>query len=469
MKDLKNSQLSTVHSPLKPGYKQTEVGVIPEDWNVCELNSFAKVTSGKRLPLGRSLTENPTPHPYIRVKDMTQGSIIQSDLMYVPEDTFPQIKRYCIFKDDLFISVAGSLGIVGSVPENLDGANLTENANRIWDIKESQGYLLHVLLSPLIQNIIQSIQTIGAQPKLALGRIRDFKIPLPPTKAEQAAIAEALSDADVLIESLEQLIAKKCQIKQGAMQALLTAPPLQMENGKWIMDNDQSKESAPNSQFSTIHSPLSRLPGFSGDWEVKTLGEFVTFLKTGTFSRAQLDTDGTIRYLHYGDIHTSRNIILKPDQELMPYLPGPLAKLLDRLQDGDLIFADASEDREGVGKSVELSNVGTKTLVSGLHTIAARFDKAVLADGYKAYLQFIPDFTSQLGRLAAGTKVYATTRSHIASIELMLPPISEQTAIAEILRDMDEEIATLETKLTKARQIKQGMMQELLTGRIRLV
>lgn len=130
---------------------------------------------------------------------------------------------------------------------------------------------------------------------------------------------------------------------------------------------------------------------------------------------------------------------------------------------------DASEDMEGVGKCVELAEASGIEVVAGLHTIAARFDKTVLADGFKAYLQFCPPFREQVTRLAAGTKVFATTRSHIAAVELPLPTQAEQTAIATILSDMDTEITALEDKLAKARRIKQGMMQELLTGRIRLV
>jgi type I restriction enzyme S subunit len=106
--------------------------------------------------------------------------------------------------------------------------------------------------------------------------------------------------------------------------------------------------------------------------------------------------------------------------------------------------------------------------VAGLHTIAARFEKSVLADGFKAYLQFCPAFRDHLRRLAAGTKVYATNRTHITSVEIQLPRIDEQTAIATVLSDMDAEIAALERRRDKTRAIKQGMMQQLLTGQTRL-
>ena len=153
----------------------------------------------------------------------------------------------------------------------------------------------------------------------------------------------------------------------------------------------------------------------------------------------------------------------------MPTLPLAKAKDLDRLQSGDLVFADVSEDLDGVGKSVEVQGSGVLDLVSGQHTIAIRFDKTVLADGFKAYLQFFPAFSAHLYKLAAGTKVYATNRSHIASAEIKLPEVDEQIAIASILHSMDTELSSIENRLEKVCQLKQGMMQELLTGRTRLV
>jgi type I restriction enzyme S subunit len=142
--------------------------------------------------------------------------------------------------------------------------------------------------------------------------------------------------------------------------------------------------------------------------------------------------------------------------------------MLDPLGDGDVVFVDASEDLEGIGKSVELKGMRDRHLVAGLHTIAVRFSKLVLANGFKAYLQFHPTFLRHLRRLAAGTKVYATNRADIASARLSLPPLPEQRAMATVLSDMDAEIAALQRRLDKTLAIKQGMVQQLLAGSIRL-
>ena len=192
-----------------------------EDWEVKKLGEIAKVKSGKRLPLCKSLTENQTSHPYIRILDMFNSGISIENIKYVPVDVFPFIKNYRIFKEDIYISVAGTLGLVGRIPDVLDGANLTENANKITDIKCNINYLLFILKSDLIQNKIDAERTLGAQPKLALTRIRNFEIPLPPP-IEQTHIATILSDMDSEITSLQTKLAKYKNIKLGMMQNLLT-------------------------------------------------------------------------------------------------------------------------------------------------------------------------------------------------------------------------------------------------------
>ena len=240
---------------------------------------------------------------------------------------------------------------------------------------------------------------------------------------------------DALLDSLDRLIAKKRDIKQAAMVELLT--------GK------------------------TRLPGFEGEWERVELKKHISFLRNGVNSRAELTVDDPVKYLHYGDIHSQSKVLFAPDN--LPSIPLEKARNLDFLQDGDLVFADASEDLQGVSKSVEIFNVGQNTVVAGLHTIAVRFDKSKMGDGFKAYLQFIPEFNSVLRRLASGTKVYATNKSHIEGIVMRLPSLSEQTAIAKVLSDMDAEIEALEVRRTKTQNIRQGMMQELLTGKTRLI
>ena len=405
---------------VKPGYKQTEVGIIPEDWEAKSLDSVAFVTSGKRLPLGQSLTEYETPHPYVRVTDMRLGTVSVADIRFVPVDVFPAIRRYRIFKEDIFISVAGTLGIVGKIPSELNGANLTENADRITNITCSRDYLLHVLMSPLIQNTIDSLQTVGAQPKLALTRIRKFNVPLPPTKAEQEAIAEALSEADALIESLEQLLTKKRQIKKGTMQELLT--------GK------------------------RRLPGFSGEWEVKHLGEIVS-IRNQKVLPSGVDPDTLcveLDHIGQGDGRLLESSTAKYSaSSKYRFFAGDV--LFGRLRSYLRKFWHA--DRDGICST----------------EIWPLIVDSVLADSGFLYAIVQSDRFIATASISYGTHMPRTDWGVMRDFSVRLPRVEEQAAIATILSDMDAEIDALETKLSKARQIKQGMMQELLTGQIRLV
>jgi len=414
---------------VRPGYKQTEVGVIPEDWEARSLDAISFVTSGKRLPLGRSLTDQVTAHPYVRVTDMRPGTVSLTDIKYVPVDVFPAIKHYRIFKDDIFISVAGTLGIIGKIPQELDGANLTENADRITNIRCSQEYLLNVLMSPLIQNTIDSLRTVGAQPKLALTRIRKFVIPLPPTNAEQEAIAEVLSDADALIESLERLIAKKRNIKQAAMQELLT--------GK------------------------KRLPGFSGEWQKCTLADIGFFSKGRGIKRDDV-TDEGVCCIRYGELYTQyQNYTITLESRI----PIDVANKALPIKTGDLLFAGSGETAEEIGRCT--AYLGAERAYAGgdIVVLTPRGQNSL----YLGHLMNHETVTSQKAYLGQGDAVVHISSRNLATIVIELPPEKEQTAIAAILIDMDVEIAALEKKLLKARQLKQGMMQELLTGRIRLI
>jgi type I restriction enzyme S subunit len=270
--------------------------------------------------------------------------------------------------------------------------------------------------------------------------LNSFLIPIPPTKTEQEAIAKALSDSDAYIESLEQLIAKKRLIKLGTMQELLT--------GK------------------------RRLPGFGGKWNTKTIGELFSISGGLSASRDQLSSDGYC-YLHYGDIHSSTKayIDVKAEFQDIPRLKIPLKKVsrTSLLKDGDVVFVDASEDDEGASRHVVVVNPENIPFISGLHTIVAKSKSTELDHRYRRYCFQTRKVRSQFRYYSVGTKVTGISKTNIIKIELPIPSPSEQIAICEILGDIDSEIAALEGKLFKAREIKQGMMQELLTGRTRLI
>ena len=216
----------------------------------------------------------------------------------------------------------------------------------------------------------------------------------------------------------------------------------------------------------------TRLPGFSGEWEVKRLGELFSFSGGHTASRDQLSNSGYC-YLHYGDIHKSSKTFIDLDSEYMdiPKLTVRLSEVTPSamLNDGDVVFVDASEDDEGTSKHLVVVNPLGSPYISGLHTIVAKNKGAFLNTGFKRFCFQTRSIKEQFRFFSAGTKVSGISKTNIAKIELSYPSLAEQTAIATLLSDMDAELAALEARRDKTSALKQGMMQALLTGRIRLV
>ena len=407
-----------------PGYKQTEAGVIPEDWEVKQIREIAKVKGGKRLPLGKSLVDTVTPHPYIRVTDMHLGSVNLANIRYVPEDAYPSIKNYRISSDDIFVSVAGTLGIVGKVPKEIDGANLTENADKITEIQCDRDYLLCCLIDERIQNGIVAQQTQGAQPKLALNRIEGFVIPLPPLP-EQRAIAAALSDTDALLSSLDRLLAKKRDIKQAVMQQLLM--------GK------------------------QRLPGFSGEWEMMRLGDIASMGSGGTPpSKIASYYGGNLPWVSVADMTSSGKYVCETERNLtMQGLQNSSAKLFPT---GTILYA--------MYASIGECSIATAEVCTSQAILGIRVGDKILGDYLYFYLLYKKAQVKEMGQQGTQSNI---NKGMVENLKIPLPSIKEQSSISAVLTDMDAEVATLQHRRDKTRAVKQGMMQELLTGRTRLV
>ncbi len=405
---------------MRAGYKRTEVGVIPEEWEVRKLGEIAEIKGGKRIPKDRSLLAQETPYPYIRVSDMYYGGVNLAEIRYVPIDVFPSIRNYRIYAEDIFMSVAGTLGVVGKVPKELDGANLTENADRITNITCEQDYLLYYLTFSKVQDLIQNEKTVAAQPKLALTRIKGFLIALPPSRREQQAIAAALSDVDALISSLDKLIAKKRDIKQAAMQQLLTG--------------------------------RRRLPGFYGEWEKRRLGDITELRKERIDPQADGAGEFCVELEHIasgagqlmGDASASSQVSMKSIFHTGDVLFGKLRAYLRKYW---------LADRGGV--------------CSTEFWVLAANHQIVIPE-FLFYLVATEEFIS-MASMAYGTHMPRSDWNLARDYRLELPGLDEQRAIASVLSDMDAEIEALERRRDKTRLLKQGMMQELLTGRVRLV
>ena len=379
-------------------------------------------------------SERESSWPLIKMGNLDRGSI-KLDKQEFIDSSQPPASRDRLEDDDVLFNTRNTLDLVGKVAiwrKELPEAYFNSNLMRMKFEKSrvsSYKFMNCVLNMPQSLKSLRGI-AIGTTSVAAIyGRdLVKVRVPLP-TKAEQEAIAEALSDADALIESLEQLITKKRQIKQGTMQELLT--------GK------------------------KRLPGFSGEWEETTLGALGSFSK-GSGVRKHEANGGDLACIRYGEIYTRHNDYVKAYHS---HISPTVAATAQRLRTGDLLFAGSGETREEIGKCVAFWDE-IEAYAGGDIVILRPADVDPLFMGF--YLN-TPSINDQKASKGQGDAVVHISAHALADIEIRIPKPAEQTAIAAILSDMDAEIAALETKLAKARQIKQGMMQELLTGKTRLV
>ena len=428
---------------VKHGYKNTDVGIIPEAWGVAQLGALKPfVTSGSR---GWAPYYSDRGDLFIRITNLSRQSIYLdlSDSRFVKlppearEGVRTQLKEH-----DVLISITADIGIIGYVDANVPSpAFINQHIALVrFDPSKTNGkFVSYFLASEKSQKLFRAATDTGAKAGMNLQAVQKIRTALPPI-SEQYAIAAALSDLDALLGGLDLLIAKKRDIKQATMQQLLT--------GK------------------------TRLPGFSGKWETKPLGLLFNFGGGYSASRDQLSTEGYC-YLHYGDIHGSKGTCIDTDADFqnIPKLDIPLKRVSSAslLDDGDVVFVDASEDDEGTSKHIVVVNKSRKPFISGLHTIVAKSKTDELSHAFRRYCFQTTAIRQQFLFYAVGTKVSGISKSNIPKLVLSFPSVPEQTAIATVLSDMDDELTALETRRDKTRALKQGMMQELLTGKTRLI
>ena len=410
---------------VRPGYKQTDVGVIPEDWEVKRLGKLASVTAGGTPSRANAKYWNgdipwiTTTEVNYQTIDHAQQSITREGLNNSAAQLLPPgTLLMALYGQGKTRGRVSALRIEAATNQACAAISLTGDA--------SSSFVFHFLTAQY--EAIRNLSNTGNQENLNGSLVRSIPVLLPPD-AEQKAIAEALTDADALIESLEQLFTKKRQIKKGAMQELLT--------GK------------------------KRLPGFSGKWEIKRLGQLGGFLKGRGVTRDESAT-GNLACVRYGELYTRHNNHI---ETFYSWISPEVAANATRLEQGDILFAGSGETKGEIGKCTAF--VEDMEAYAGGDIVILRNRKAdPLFLGY--YLNTEP-VNRQKASKGQGDAVVHINAAALADIQCAFPCVAEQTAIATILSDMDAEITAFEAKLSKARRIKQGMMQELLTGRIRLV
>jgi len=399
---------------VKAGYKQTEVGIIPEDWECTSVRQLVDTgilakpldgNHGEIHPKSSDFVDYGI--PFVMANNVQGGRVDLNNCSFIRKEQADRLRIGFSYPGDVLLTHKATIGntaIVGDISSEYIMLTPQVTYYRVANkTRLNNRYLRHFFDSSSFQRVLLAKSGGGTRAYIGVSAQLQLPVVVPSTLAEQEAIAEALSDADALIEALEQLLAKKRQVKQGAMQELLT--------GK------------------------KRLPGFSGDWEIKRLGQ-VLKLVYGQSQKGIAKEDGNFPIIGTG------GVVGKTNQYLY--------------------------DRP----SIIIGRKGTIDVPYYVDTPFWTIDTTFYCDvNESAAPKFLFYEFSMINWYLynEATGVPSLNSKTVENIEINLPLLSEQTAIAEILSDMDAEIAALEAKLAKARQVKQGMMQELLTGRVRLV
>lgn len=399
---------------VKPGYKQTEVGVIPEDWEDKKLGEIGRVCMCKRIFADQ--TSDTGEIPFFKI-----GTFGKSADAYISRSLYEDFRRRFSYpkKGDVLISAAGTLG--RSVV--FDGKDAYfQDSNIVWlDVDKEKlcnAYLNHYY------KVIQWASSEGSTiARLYNGIICNTHIALPDIE-EQEKIADVLSEMDELMSLTEKQLEKKKAIKQGAMQELLT--------GK------------------------KRLPGFSEEWEAVVLGDASSFYNGGTPSKNRVDWwNGNIPWISSSDLRdgsiTAVNINRFITHDAVEHSPTRICP-----KKAVLVVTRVGVGKVAVAPCELCTSQDFTTIVSNRHN-----------PYFLAYM-LVP-ILKELAAQAQGTSIKGVTVEEIQKIRIPTPTMEEQNQIVNILADIDSEIEALQQKLEKYRQLKQGMMQQLLTGKIRLL
>ena len=422
---------------VKPTYNYTEFGEIPMDWEIVPMGTLLTEFRG-----GASL--KPSDFNGSGIKVLPKGGVGRTGWLNIEDSN----QQYCSPHyamthtrnqvDDTFTIVVlrdlvpsgPSIGLIVQIRNR----EIFILAQGVYGFKSNNKvvpkYLVHVSNTHWYRRLMNSIMVGSTQVHITNTAFKLVCIPLPPIK-EQKAIAEALSDADALIESLEQLITKKRQIKQGAMQELLTAQ--------------------------------KRLPGFGGAWILKSIGsfsEFVTKGATPTTYGFNWEDDG-ILFLRSECVSEDG---LDLNQSMFISKGAHRTIIRSEVRADDILITITGN----VGRVVHLkSDFGYANI--NQHIARIRVKDPCVHSGFVYHWLSQASTRAYYISITTGQAYPQISLKQVRETNIPLPSKLEQEAIASILSDMDAEIEALEAKLAKARQIKQGMMQELLTGRIRLI
>ncbi len=393
---------------VKISSQANEIDTIPQEWDVAELGEQTEKVGSGITPTGGSRVYKAFGRPFVRSQNVGWGTLLLDDITYIDEATHSKFPATEIHAGDVFLNITGaSIGRSAVADDRLQGGNVNQHVCIIRPnpAKLSSVFLNHFLLSEAGQKQIDSFQAGGNRQGLNFEQVRSIRLPLPP-RHEQRAIAEALSEVDALLTALERVITKKRDLRQAAMQQLLTGQ--------------------------------TRLPGFAGEWEVKRLATLCSMKSGESITSASIDHSS--KYPCYGG-NGIRGFTTQFTHDGQYALIGRQGALCGNVTGVEGQFF-ASEHA---------------IVVTPLATTDIRWLTAILG-------------RMNLNRHSKSSAQPGLSVSKLLILEVATPPTkSEQTAIAAILSDMDAELCALEQRRDKTRALKQAVMQELLTGKTRLV
>ena len=413
---------------VRPGYKRTEVGIIPEDWDVSTVGQQFSVQLGKMLDAKRNVG---VAKPYLGNRAVQWNRIDIAGLSSVPLSP-ADLLRFHLEKGDLLACEGGEVGRAAIWDAPLDECYYQKALHRLRPLKDFDSRFMVAILHRLAdRGMLANYVTQTSIAHLPRDKFIEVQIPLPPV-AEQHAVATAFSDVDALLGGLDRLIAKKHNLKQAAMQQLLTGQ--------------------------------TRLPSFHGEWEVKTLKQ-AAVISTGINKPLSEMGSGAL-YVTVQDLYDGTSI---PTSRLSRIKVSSAEIETRALGAGDIVFGKSSVKRDGIGYPSQFLGCEEAVVFSGF-TYRARARQGMIDPTFLFYALRTERTRRWLIDNSQASALTNINQTIADAIPITLPPtLAEQTAIAKVLSDMDAELAALEARRDKTRDLKQAMMQELLTGKTRLV
>tara|TARA_B100000378_G_scaffold276740_1_gene275351 strand:+ start:197 stop:1465 length:1269 start_codon:yes stop_codon:yes gene_type:complete len=403
------------------------------EWEVNKLRDISKIYDGTHQT--PKYVEKGV--PFYSVEHLTSNQF--ESTKYISEEVFnKENKRVKLEKGDILMTRIGSIGVSKYIDWDVC-ASFYVSLALIKKKKEYESpFLNQFIKSDFFQRELWKKTIHVAFPqKINLGEIGECPVALPSPK-EQQKIASFLSSVDKKITQLQQKKSLLEDYKKGVMQQIFSQ------------------------ELRFTREDGNAYP----EWEEKKFKEIYSFYSTNSFSRDKLNYEsGEVRNVHYGDIHTKFSTLFDIKDELVPYINSEIdlskIKKDSYLKLGDILIADASEDYNDIGKTIEIVNLNNEKVISGLHTFHARPNKHKMALGFSGYLLQSWIVRKQVMKIAQGTKVLGISTGRLGEIKFFTPSYPEQTQIANFLSTIDKKIAVVETQIEQTQQFKKGLLQQM--------